>query len=74
MMSIEQRKEKDRLKAMKYRESHPDYNKNYYNKIKPIFNEKYKETIKNNYIKNKDKIKGQYLMKKDFMELCKIDF
>lgn len=74
--NIEIRKEKDRIKARKYRELHPNYNKNYANSIKNIFNEKYKETIKNNakqyYNKNKNKLKAQYLMKKEFLIFCKM--
>jgi hypothetical protein len=67
------RKEYDRLKAKRYREAHPDYNKDYAKKIRPVFNDKYSETMKNNYQKNKDKIKNKYLAKKEFLQFCKIN-
>ena len=57
-----------RERGRKFRERNPNYMKEYANKIKPIFNEKYKETIKNNNKKfkenNPEYFKNKYLENK----------
>jgi len=63
-------KEDSKERGRKFREKNPDYMKNYAKKIKSVFNEKYKETIKNVYERNKDKIKQRAISKKEFLLLC----
>jgi hypothetical protein len=58
-----------RERGRKFRERNPDYMKEYAKKIKPIFNEKYKETIINNNKKfkenNPEYFKNKYLQNKN---------
>lgn len=65
-------KEQTAIRGKKFRENNPNYNKEYACKIKEIFNDKYKDTIKNIYARNKEKVKGRYLFKKEFISLCNL--
>lgn len=72
-----QMSDKLREKNRRFRELNPNYNKQYADKIKDTFIQKYAKTIATNNANfrenNKDYHKNRYLYKKQCRQFCNID-
>lgn len=65
-------KEDSKERGKRFREKNPNYMKEYYQKIKDTFNQKYNDTIKLIYERNKPKIQARYQANKEFTALAQM--